>query len=287
MPRQHLPKDPRLETRTTTGECVDESGEPCSSRAVVHAIQSFVIDVAAGAGASPKQAIGLAAAALNCDSESCILTHPDFRQYVVDTRALDRDLEVRFKPVGPRDSTALLSNFNIDDTLRRWARAFPEFYPCPFAMMDFDRNGDQFGSIDLAQLLAAAGGAAAECFGCVINTDVSSGPGKHWVAVFVDGRPAAAAPWTVEYFNSSGNPPPRAMVHWMERARAGLAAARGGPVRSLPVTDVDHQESRTECGVYALYYIRRRLEGTPPEFFTRNVVPDADMVAFRKHLFRK
>jgi hypothetical protein len=129
----------------------------------------------------------------------------------------------------------------------------------------------------------------------VINTDTSSGPGKHWVAVFVDCRPAPDEPWTVEYFNSAGRPPPKAMVGWMERRRAQLAAYRGQlpssrghvcDVIAVPVTDMDHQESQTECGLYALFYIRRRLEGTPYSFFFSQLVPDAAMTAFRAHVFR-
>ena len=85
------------------------------------------------------------------------------------------------------------------------------------------------------------------------------------------------------------------MVAWMEKARARLADARAQStdaranahaVATVAVTDVDHQESQTECGIYALYYIRRRLEGTPIEFFREQIVPDAAMTAFRAHLFR-
>ena len=78
----------------------------------------------------------------------------------------------------------------------------------------------------------------------------------------------------------------------MERARAQLAGCRAalpggrGDVVTVPVTDMDHQESQTECGLYALYYIRRRLEGVPYAFFFEQLVPDAAMTAFRAHVFR-
>ena len=87
------------------------------------------------------------------------------------------------------------------------------------------------------------------------------------------------------------------MVAWMERARAvlinyraSLAGADATPanteVRSVAVTSMDHQESQTECGLYALYYIRRRLEGEPYSFFETELVPDSAMAAFRMHVFR-
>jgi len=316
---------------TTTDECAEDveraPGTPCASKRVTKAIAAFAGDVppaAAPAGAgeaallptapTPEaEAVRAAAAALGCDSESCVVTHPVFRRYVVERNvvpeaALDLELETRFKAPGPRDSKGLLSNYNIDETLRRWARVFPEFHPCPFAMMDFERNGDRFGQIELPDVLAGRAPVdlgpgfgvvrrPASCFGCVLNTDTSSGPGKHWVAVFVDARPGPGEPWSVEYFNSAGNPPPKPVVRWMERARAQLAEYRaalpasrdreaGRDVVSVPVTDVDHQESQTECGLYALYYIRRRLEGVPYPFFFEQLVPDDAMTAFRAHVFR-
>jgi hypothetical protein len=322
---------------TTTEECAEgadrEPGSPCATRRVVKAVAAFAAaahEETAGAGAgagagapaegpnvlpsaptADAEAVRAAAAALGCDSESGVLTHPIFRQFVVEKRlipeaAIDLELETRFKAQGPRDSTALLSNYNIDETLRRWARVFPEFYPCPFAMMDFDRTQEPFAVIDLVDVLEGREPLdlgpgigvvrrPAACFGCVVNTDYSSGPGKHWVAVFVDCRPPPGAPWTVEYFNSAGRPPAKAMVGWMERSRARLAEYRAGlpacrgrvcEVASVPVTDLDHQESQTECGLYALYYIRRRLEGTPYSFFFQRLVPDDAMTAFRTHVFR-
>lgn len=315
---------------TTTEECAEDAdhapGTPCATRKVVKAVALFASAHGSPPGKKPSEpasellpaaatpeaeAVRAAAAILGCDSESCVIASPVFRQFVVDKRllpeaALERELEVRFKAQGPRGSTALLSNFNIDETLRRWARVFPEYYPCPFAMMDFDRTGEAFSSLDLVDVfegrepldLGPGFGVVrrrAQCFGCVVNTDNSSGPGKHWVAVFVDGRPPAGAPWTVEYFNSAGRPPPKAMTNWMERTRARLAEYRASlpscrgrvcDVISVPVTDMDHQESQTECGLYALYYQRMRLQGTPYSFFFKQLIPDSAMTAFRAHVFR-
>jgi len=313
---------------TTPSECAEDvdhaPGTPCSSQRVAKAIAAFASEgrprpggsetepaksLLPTATSSDARAVREAAAALGCPAESCIVAHPAFHQYVVERglmpeAALALELETRYKAPGPRGSKSLLSNYNIDETLRRWARVFPEFHPCPFAMMDFERNGDRFGEIDLGEVLAGRAPAdlgpgfgvvrrPATCFGCVLNTDTSTGPGKHWVAVFVDCRGRGGEPWTVEYFNSAGNPPPRAVTRWSEKTRARLVEyrrqlppAQQGEVLTVPVTDVDHQESQTECGLYALFYIRRRLEGTPYAFFLDRPIPDEAMTAFRAHVFR-
>lgn len=266
---------------TRPDACADGAGAggACSSAPAVDLMRAIV---PAAARAPPGAVVRAAAAALGCPDEACILTHVAFRDRAraagVDPGA---ELETRFKPRGPRVGTELLSNFDIDAVHARWAAAFPGHHHCPFAMMDFASNGDAFGRADLAALFR--GGAST--FGCVVNTDRSSGPGKHWVAVFADARAPAGAPRTVEYFNSAGNPPPAPMVAWMERQRAALAEAFGA-AEALAVTDVAHQASQTECGVYALYYIRRRLEGAPAAEFAGRLVPDDAMTAFRAHLFR-
>lgn len=305
---------------TTTGECAEdidhEPGTPCASRKMARAVVEFAAvhknagpearhELLPSANSAEAAAVRVAAAVLGCDSESCVVSHPSLRAFVVERKlmaatALDLELDLRYKEGGPRDSLGLLSNFDIDGTLRRWARVFPELYPCPFAMMDFDRNGDHFGVVSMRDMLD--GNVSADlgpgigrvrrkfsCFGCVVNTDTSSGPGKHWVAVFVDCRGGPGDTWTVEYFNSAGNPPPKPMVKWMERTRELLERYRNnsGPVESVSVTDMDHQESQTECGLYALFYIRRRIEGVPYTFFLEQLIPDDAMTTFRTHVFRR
>jgi len=312
---------------TDCSECAEDvnrrPGDPCASQNILDAVVAFVDEFAVPAAPAAEasllptaatvesEAVRNAAAFTGCQNESCLYRTPVFQQFVVSRglvpgpRALKRELEIRFKAGGPRDSLDLLSNYNLDETLQRWGRVFPTFFPCPFAMMDFDSNGDYFGEASLPAILE--GRVSADlgtervrrpftCFGCIVNTDTSSGPGKHWVAVFVDCRPGGSDPWTVEYFNSAGRPPPKPMIKWMERtadqlaehrsSKAGPLTPKGVAVTTVAVTDVDHQESQTECGLYALFYIRRRLEGAPYQVFFEQLVPDAAMTEFRKHVFR-
>lgn len=318
--------------QTDTSECAAAAargeGQPCSSRRVVAAIQHFIAAAAPEAEEGPTRelpptlpaaatpearAVRTAARVLGCDSESCVVTHPRFRQHVQaagaglegagGTHLLDIELDRRFKTEGPRDSTQLLSNFNIDGVLQEWAAAFPEFYNYSFNMMDFEAAGGSLARVDAAgilegresQNLGKMGGLVRRpctTFACVLNTDVSSGRGKHWVAVFGDCR--GAGEWTVAYFNSAGNPPPPPVTRWLETTAARLAELRAraprrygdGPVTPVALTDVRHQDSQTECGLYSLYFIRRRLEGAPLEEFRDARIPDAAMVEFRKHVFR-
>ncbi len=253
-----------------------------------------------------------AAEKTGCRSESCVLGTLEslITKHTPDgKRALREALRKNFKAAGPRDTAELTSNFDLDGTLDRWAVEFPFFFPFPFAMMDFWESGDPLAKWSVPQILAGrrSGGSPKSCAACIINTDTSSGPGKHWVCVFVGARDTkteaekarlraagkpAGCPITVEYFNSAGNPPPAAAAKWMEETRDDLIrweAANGTnrPVQTRSVTSVLHQRSDTECGLYSLFYIRARLEGRPISTFEGARIPDAEMTDFRKHVFRR
>jgi hypothetical protein len=236
----------------------------------------------------------------------------------------------KLKPRGPLNNTDLLSNFDIDAVLSRWAAEFRGFYNCEYSMIDFYKVNNKFATLSLPRIMAGLESLnvgphsqnvkrPSDCFACVLNTDVSSGPGKHWVAVFVDCRPSLGNPWSVEYFNSTGNAPCKNVIKWMEETRVALESYRklcctsgtasdavhsGIPdsidgskidpntadlrkVIALPVSSVSHQKSQTECGLYSLYYIRKRLVGTPYTFFQDYKVPDSEMIKFRKYVFRQ
>ena len=305
----------------TTSECdnPDDPTMPCTSQKTLEAVKKYVSMqealnrdlptenlVLPTANTEEAKIIQKAAKSLQCKSESCILSHPKFRKFAATLGMSEDDIETElkenFKPIGPRDNVDLLSNIDIDSILQQWAKKFNDFYPCPFAMMDFIEHRDVF-LLDRISLPNILDGKVlinlgntfitrkSSCFGCVINTDKSNGVGKHWVSVFVDCRPDDTKPWTVEYFDSVGDPPMKPIIYWMVKTRASLELYRkrinvDAPVDEILVTEIDHQLSETECGVYSLYYIRRRLEGYSYKFFTTKIIPDEYIQIFRKYLFR-
>ena len=144
-------------------------------------------------------------------------------------------------------------------------------------MVNFKEVGDTLSTIPINEVYNQKYDTAA----CVINSDVYKNPGKHWMALFVDMR---KEPFTVEFFNSSGNPPVAEFTAWMQESVTRLESL-GKRAETVCVSRVKHQYSRTECGVYALWYIYCRLNGRPYSDFRDTVVPDTDMFRFRQHLF--
>jgi hypothetical protein len=284
-------------TKTNDTECACNISCPtgiCSDENIKKSIMKYVKDKTNKLEKSAEEALNKAKKILNCDSESCVLLHPDFKDYA-DEDIIQTNLLTRFKTPGPRNSTKLLSNFNIDETLAKWNLEYPDFYHCPFTMIDFnDYPKYKFGRINLGHLITGKeiykdltgniNKGPFNTYACVLNTDVSTGRGKHWVCIFADFRNKNN--WTIEYFNSSGNKPCRPVIHWMEKQKLNVQNETGIKPETISVTNLVHQDSQTECGVYSLYYIRCRLDGISHLFFFDNLISDDKMIEFRKHIFR-
>jgi len=306
---------------TDEGECARCAGDPepgggaCSPPELLRVIEDIIgtgggqglsgsalrggtakDDILPGGESRGARTVRAAAAELGCKSESCVLGKLEgliVARGKGSEKLLREVLAKHFKSAGPRDTLDLTSNFDLDGTMSRWALEFPTFFPYPYAMMDFASERSALARWSVADVLAGekTGGRPMESAGCILNTDVSSGRGKHWVCVFVDARngrgTSKANPVSVEYFNSAGNPPPREITRWMEETRDALVQARSCHIATCVVTSVKHQRSDTECGLYALFYIRARLEGRPVGAFEGERIPDADMTVFRRHVFRR
>lgn len=271
-----------LQEHETGTDCVLPGGV-CATETDLEYMRRFLLAKCKAAPRRPGLIVEALCRFLGVDSEVEIWEAASFRRFVGESHAT-AVLKTRFKPKGPANSTALLSDSNIDNVLAQWQthseRLFGcRFYHVRFQMIDFDEQRTEFSRLDIPGLKRQG----FDCFGCVLNTDVSSGPGIHWFCVFGDLRGDVG---TLEYFNSSGRRPYEAVTRWRERKK--LEALRAG----LRLIDVDAvfrrlQFSNTECGVWSLVYIRKRLEGKPPDWLATHRITDADVTAYRAQLFRE
>ena len=234
----------------------------------------------------PKEIMDAAKVKLECDTERCVLTK--LMSDLGEARVRG-EIQANLKVDGPCDNR-LLSNVHIDSILRQWRGMFPDYFPYNFNMRNYAsmsyKHGrvidgpDTLATLQFASLyLGTHDGKKYTRAACVINSDVYQGGGKHWMALFVD-----SAGGTVEFFNSSGNAPAPEWVAWMTKTKNQLDEL-GIPAKMVRVSKIRHQDSKSECGVYSLFYIWSRLNGVPHERFMSTPVPDSVMFEFRQHLF--
>ena len=87
----------------------------------------------------------------------------------------------------------------------------------------------------------------------VINTDVSSGAGKHWTSIYYDDK-------EIDYYDPLGDPPSSPMMEEIKELSKQLPKGN----RKLKINKVKVQSDDTKtCGLFATNFIRERERGKP------------------------
>lgn len=226
---------------------------------------------------------------LHVKKESEIWENNTFKNFVGKEKA-NYVVKNIFKPIGPSDSYDLLDNFNIDNALKQWCEHSIElfkrkFYHIPYQMIDFDKVKSELSKINIMKLISNG----YDCFGVVLNTDVSTGGGKHWFALFSDFKHNGTDkdPYTLEYFNSSGNKPMTEVDIFLERTRYELLKNHGKYLDIIRSAPKRLQHDDNSCGIWSIMYIYSRLKGHPYDWFYKVDANDKDMFLLRSHFFRK
>jgi len=189
----------------------------------------------------------------------------------------------------PANSQGLLDQNNIRETLKDFAISSVKndlfvnipFYAINFEMADFmDSYSSELRDLDYEELYNKG----FRYIGCVLNTDVWSGTGKHWVCIFGTLSKLSNSSRLViylEYFNSSSNPYTmiKSIPPWIDKLKKNY------DVKIKNIINTPLQESETECGIWCLYYIKSRLLGYEANYFIKNNINDMDMIKSRKFLF--
>lgn len=202
------------------------------------------------------------------------------------------------KPQGPGENTLWFNGTNINQCLQRMSKKFSKMegglkssflantklekesrHPLyiPFNMRDFESEGGSLNNVKLDKSF--------NCFGTVLNTDYSSGPGEHWLAIFVN---LIKEPYTLEYFDSGGRSMMPEVYKYFTKLKEKIKVAYEPKeeVLILNITNRVQQKDDYSCGAYACYYIYARLQGVPWKYFREHEIGDHKMHKFRKHLFR-
>lgn len=228
---------------------------------------------------------------LNCTTESCVLAHP---QTYVDVPADVRQVvavekRTNMLPPPPPTESSLLSNHNIDDRLQLAAKHDDnKFMNLGFSMIDFNDGLGYSTKLSIPDIFTIINkNPDKKYFGSVINHDHSSGGGTHWVVMLISHEPRKII---LEYFNSSGTPPPSRIIRWttLFKAHAPAKLSAPKPVEYVQVLDraMQHMSDVTECGVYSLYYILSRINGSHRDDFRNAKRTQKDMRTYRAYLFR-
>jgi glutaredoxin len=165
-----------------------------------------------------------------------------------------------------------LTNYDIDDVMKRYAQHHPSFEFLGVLPMDFrKRVPARKGSsgkggmcvTKMCNFSVAALPQGRTKLGAVLNLDYHTQRGSHWVALMAFIKPADPR-FGVYYFDSVGKPPTPEVDEFVGELMAELSAlqsseaAKQRPPR-YAFNNARHQRGNAECGMYAIYFIDRML----------------------------
>lgn len=231
-----------------------------------------------------------------CSSEVCYLkTTPMIEYFKTQDNRVKMNYYERFKPELPTDKgnpnnlRPWLSNTDIRRVMQMIQNISDDFVFLGPLPVDFEEVINQmvFDICEKKNTFQKMYSRGVRRIGIIINLDRFGQSGSHWVTIFIDMSHFNSDPddpWTIEFFDSTGNPPPKRLEKYMNGAKDKLLQI-GGDVE-IVINNVTHQKKDTECGVYSLYYIIERLKGRSAQDIFESVVPDDLMYKYRYRFFR-
>lgn len=174
-----------------------------------------------------------------------------------------------FKPKMTKTNTTWLTSTNINELLQQYTNS--DFVFLGAQPSDYSK----ITTIDYNKLKNTK---YAKYIAIVFNLDTHKQPGSHWVAVFIDNKNK-----TIDYFDSLGNPINKNIQYFINEFNEF----------NLNINSIIHQKGGSQCGIYSVFYIIKRLSGMTfdeiNKYFLKlnnNEPIDIFMKEYRKVLFR-
>jgi len=187
-----------------------------------------------------------------------------------------------------RDPRTWLSNLDINAVMEQYARTLDNFtylgtWPTDFA--------ERVASGKCVTMCTPAPFRKAYETGClaasVINLDVHTGKGTHWVAFALDCRGRGDP--RMLYYDATGRPPPS---RWNEKSAWAVVAAcipgrslRRRVLRNAAYNRNVHQRQNTECGIFSMMFVDALIHGRSFEEHCSLALADQDAFKHRRVFF--
>lgn len=230
----------------------------------------------------------------NKKSDVCLLKNQKIKSH-----SLMKSLEARFRPERPPrwEGNAWLSGKEITNIMMQYETAHPTFEYMGTVAIDFasfKSNNTCVAKGMCAFDVAKRHGKST--FGMVINKDVHTGPGTHWVAMFCCTDRDHKGKYGVMYFCSYGSAPPAhakafmdLLVSQMDKREDAWISTHPWETRRKAVMGYNtkrYQYQTTECGIFSCGFIIRCLENLDETYIQSldHIGTDDDCIKLRSVL---
>lgn len=192
------------------------------------------------------------------------------------------------RPAGPKswnvNPEEWITSDDINAIEKRFEKLFSGYKHVGTFPIDFDKHtktGECLVSALCSMELKSLYDKGYHQFGLIFNTDVSTGPGQHWIAAFCDISPELEHP-RMTYFDSYAHKPEKQIQVLMRRWKKQWDATGLQRPMKLTYNGTRHQYEDSECGMYSLYFHYCCLMGIPMD----KRIPDEVVRGLRGLLFK-
>ena len=236
-----------------------------------------------------------------CDTQTCWL-RLDIIQQLEDEQIKEDILTNTFRPEGPKKKYEWLSTSDINDVVSQYQEKYQDFLFLGALPADFEElsvlgiNNLDFTELENNKKYK---------IGMIINLDVHTQGGSHWVALYTDLQKGQ-----IYYFDSFAKKPYKRTKKFINRIvkyiykkkynkelniTAFIKKITGGGETTylnklknfdIRYNTVQHQFNNSECGVYSINFIVRLVGGESFDEITQNITKDNEMNKCRTKYFR-
>jgi hypothetical protein len=193
----------------------------------------------------------------------------------------DIDIEMyTFKPQYPKEwirkENTWLNTYDIYYVMKQYEKAYDDFVflgPIPSDCPTKIRC--ELSKLDLINMKKNK----IYKVGIIYNLDVSTGPGTHWVALYIDNKKNE-----INYYDSYGHKPQPLINKFIKSLIDKYNLNNYSP--KVIYNDKRHQFQGSECGMYSMNFILERIHGTSMYDISKMDIPDKKMLYLRKLLYK-
>ena len=191
-----------------------------------------------------------------------------------------------FRPLMPKkwvnDYNEWLSTCEIEDCLNQYMSSDDTFYFYGAVPIDFKKcSVSNLCKFDIKKHLDKG----QTKIGIVFNTDPSTKDGQHWISMYMDFGKHNSDRDSIYYFDSYGVKPPKQIVELIDKVKA--QSKKIDRKCYYFYNDHSYQKANSQCGMYAIHFIKQMLEGISFSDYLKTKLNDKRMISLRNEYFIK
>lgn len=188
---------------------------------------------------------------LSCKLDKCILNR-------------SKRIKDVLKPLGPNQNE-WLSNFDILKVMDEYEKLYDNFKFLGCVPIDFNEFDKSFTHFNLKKFMKTK-----EIMGAIFNLDPSYQSGSHWVSLCLN-----IPKRTLCFFDSSGSSPVYQIQTFIDKL---IEQGKKNKINfKIYVNNKRHQMGNSACGIYAIHFIIKQLQGKSCNELNNNVIHDKKM----------